>query len=256
MSIRISTGLRNFLLSKGSLAQAFNGGILDVYTGPQPATADAAPTGTRLVTFTNASGAWTQETPATGTITLTGGSSGSINTVTVGGANILDAAVAYDTSLDVTAAALALALNRSALNNDFDAAAAGAVVTLTSRPGRAVQYNSVALSATLTTITASYANFASGVASINGLLFDVAESGILVKRQTQVWTGVAVASGSAGWFRLKGPLLDGNTVSQTLMRLDGTIATTGGNLTMSPTAMTLGGTQTLASFSPTIPAEY
>lgn len=256
MAIRISTALRNFLLSKGSLAQAFNGGILDVYTGPQPATADAAPTGTRLVTFTNASGTWTQETPATGTITLTGGSSGSIDTVTVGGKNILDAAVSYDTSLSVTATALAAALNRSALNNDFDAAASGAVVTLTSRPGRAVQYNSVALSATLTTITASYANFASGVASVNGLLFDVADSGILVKRQTQVWTGVAVASGAAGWFRLKGPTLDDNLAGTTMLRLDGSIATSGGNLTMNPTSMTLGGTQTLASFSPTIPAEY
>lgn len=256
MATRISTALRNFLLSKGSLAQAFNGGTLEVYTGAQPSSADAAPTGTKLVTFTNASGTWTQETPATGTITLTGGAAGSIDTVTVGGKNILDTAVSYDTSLVVTATNLAAALNRSSLNNDFDAAAVDEVVTLTSRPGRAAQYNSVALSATLTTITATYANFASGVEAVNGLLFDVADSGIMVKRQTQVWTGVAVASGTAGWFRLKAPVLDDNLAGTTKLRLDGSIATSGGNLTMSPTSMTIGGTQTLASFSPTIPAEY
>lgn len=255
MASRISTALRNFLLAKGSLNQAFAGGVLDVYTGTQPLSADAAATGTKLVTFTNASGTWTAETPATGTITLAG-SAGSVDTVTVGAKNILDTAVAFDTDLTTTAENLAAALNASALNNDFDATSAAAVVTLTTRPGRAVQYNSVALSATLTTMTATYANFASGVASANGLLFDVAEGGILTKRTAQTWTGVAVASGTAGWYRLRGPLADSGAASTTLLRLDGSIGASGANLTMSPTTMTSGATQTLASFSPTIPAEY
>lgn len=256
MAIRLSTGLRNFLLSRGSLTQAFSGGILEVRTGVQPSEADDAPTGTKLVTFSAASGTWVAETPATGDITLTGGASGSINTVTVDSINILDTAVSFNSSLSQTASDLADALNRSSLNNDFDAQAVGAVVTLTSRPGRAVQYNSVALSATLTTITASYNNFASGVAAANGLWFEAGASGILTKRSAQVWSGVAVASGTAGWFRLKGPLADADADSTTLLRMDGSIATSGGNLTMSPTTMTVGATQTLASFSPTIPAEY
>lgn len=256
MTIRLSTALRNFMLSRGALSQAFAGGKLEVRTGSQPASADDAPSGTLLCTFTNAAGTWTAETPATGDITLTGGASGSINTVTVDSINILDAAVSFNSSLSQTATDLAAALNRSSLNNDFDAEAAGAVVTLTTRPGRAVQYNSVALSATLTTITASYNNFASGVVAANGLWFEAAAAGILAKRSAQVWSGVAAASGSAGWFRLKGPIADGDASSTTLMRLDGSIATSGGNLTMSPTTMTVGATQTLASFNPTIPSEY
>lgn len=255
MASRISTALRNFLLAKGSLTQAFAGGVLDVYTGTQPTSADSAATGTKLVTFSDASGTWTAETPATGTITIAG-ASGSVNTVTVGSKNILDVAVDFDTDLATTATALAAALNASSLNNDFDAGAVGAVVTLTTRPGRAVQYNTVALSATLTTLTATYANFASGVAAVNGLLFGAAASGILTKRASQIWTGIAVASGTAGWYRLRGPLADSGAASTTLMRLDGSIGASGANLIMSPTTMTLGATQTMSAFSPTIPSEY
>jgi len=255
MATRLSTGLRNFLLAKGSLAQAFNGGVLDVRTGSQPASANDAATGTKLVTFTNASGAWTAETPATGSIELTGGSAGSINTVTVGGVNILDTAVPFNSSLAQTAEDLAAAINQSVYNRDFDATVSSVTVTLTCRPGRGTAFNSEAVSATLTTITASYSNMASGAYAANGLWFEDAASGILLKRTSQIWSGVAVAAGTAGWFRLKGPFTDGDGASTSLLRLDGSIASSGGNLIMSPTTMTLGATQTLASFNPTIPAE-
>lgn len=256
MAIRLSTKLRNFLLAHGSLAQAFNGGRLEVRTGSQPATADDAPGGTLLVTFTNTSGAWTAETPATGDITLATGSAGSVDAITVGGNNILDTPVPYTSSLASTATLLAAALNRSALNDDFDAQAAGAVVTLTTRPGKAARYNTVAISGSLTTMTATYNDFASGVAAVNGLLFDNPSLGVLTKRLAQVWSGVAVASGAAGWFRLKGPLTDDDSASDGFLRMDGSIASSGGNLTMSPLMMTTGATQTIASFSPTIPFEY
>lgn len=256
MATRLSTGLRNFLLAKGSLAAAFNGGILEVRTGSQPASADNAPSGTKLVTFTNASGAYTAETPATGSIELTGGAAGSINTVTVGGVNILDTAVPFNSSLAQTASDLADAINQSVYNRDFDATVSSVTVTLTCRPGRGTYFNSEAVSATLTTITASYSNMASGAYAVNGLWFQDAASGILLKRATQIWSGVAVAGGTAGWFRLKGPATDADDSSTTALRLDGTIASSGGQLIMSPTTMTLGATQTLASFSPTIPAEF
>lgn len=256
MAIRLSTALRNFMLGGGSLSQAFSGGILEVRTGGQPAEADNAATGTKLVTFTAASGTWTAETPATGSIELTGGASGSVNTVTVDSINILDTAVPFNTSLAQTASDLADALNRSSLNTDFDADVSTATVTLTSRPGRAVRYNSITIAGSLTTITATYTAPSGGVVAANGLWFAEPATGILTKRAAQVWSGVAVASGTAGWFRLKGVRTDNDASSTTLMRLDGTIASSGGNLTMSPTTMTIGATQTLASFSPTIPAEY
>ena len=62
MAVRISTGLRNGLLSSNSfkgLFEAGSGFFLDIYTGSQPANADDAPTGTKLVTISNNSGGTT-----------------------------------------------------------------------------------------------------------------------------------------------------------------------------------------------------
>ena len=51
---KISTGLRNHLLATGSLAAGLNGGVLRMYSGTEPATADASiGTAVLLVTISN-----------------------------------------------------------------------------------------------------------------------------------------------------------------------------------------------------------
>ena len=77
MTIRLSTGLRNALAQGLGFAGAFNRCSINIYSGTQPVSADAAVTGTLLGTVTASSGALTQETRASGTVTLTGGASGS-----------------------------------------------------------------------------------------------------------------------------------------------------------------------------------
>lgn len=48
--MRLSTGLRNYLLSGGSLRSALNGGVIRIYTGPMPATPDdATPAGASMI---------------------------------------------------------------------------------------------------------------------------------------------------------------------------------------------------------------
>lgn len=42
MTTKASTGLRNHMLATGSLKAALDGGFLELYQGPEPATADAA----------------------------------------------------------------------------------------------------------------------------------------------------------------------------------------------------------------------
>lgn len=60
MTIRLSTGLRNALIGTGGgLASVFANGIIEIYSGAQPANADAAPTGTLLGTVTKDAGAFT-----------------------------------------------------------------------------------------------------------------------------------------------------------------------------------------------------
>lgn len=53
-------------ITGGSLADIFKNGVLKVYSGTQPTTANAAATGTLLATFTNNHGAFTPGNPANG----------------------------------------------------------------------------------------------------------------------------------------------------------------------------------------------
>lgn len=55
MAIKSSTGLRNALLSGGNLATVMAGGLIKIYSGAAPATADAATTGTLLCVVSDGS---------------------------------------------------------------------------------------------------------------------------------------------------------------------------------------------------------
>ena len=66
MTIRLSTGTRNALCSTAGFSSIFANGIIEVRTGTQPASADAAATGTLLGTFTLNSGAFVAGSPTNG----------------------------------------------------------------------------------------------------------------------------------------------------------------------------------------------
>lgn len=64
MTIGISTALAT--AAAGALAQALAGGCIEIYSGAQPATPDAAVTGTLLARVEPGSMTWVEGTPATG----------------------------------------------------------------------------------------------------------------------------------------------------------------------------------------------
>lgn len=252
MTLRYSTAARNFILQHGSLKKAFQNGKILIYSGAQPASADSAPTGTLLCTITSSSGAHTAEVLATGTVTLTGGASGSVDTVTVNGVNILtNGAVAFNTSLTQTAADLAAAINLSESTPEYTATSSGAVVTISAARGSGATPNTFAVSATLTTIMASYGNMAGGVTAVNGLQFGSASAGSIAKKTGQVWSGVNAASGTAGWYRFVGAVADSGVAdsSETEIREDGAIATSGAQLNMNNTTLASGATTTIDTWS-------
>lgn len=150
--LRQSTGLRNALAGTTGFASTFANGIIEIYSGTQPATANAAATGTLLGVVTTNGGAFT--------------------------------------------------------------------------PGSAT----------------------------NGLTFAAPASGI-VSKSASTWRFTGLATGTAGWFRLKGNALDDNGVSTTLPRLDGNIANTGGDMSLSNTAIVTGSPNTIDTFSYEIPAQ-
>lgn len=251
MTIRFSTGLRHALEGGLGFAGALNKGSINIYSGTQPLTADAAVTGTLLGTVTISSGTLTQETQASQTITVSG-SAGSIDAVSIGGLNIIpDGVVAFRTDAATTAADLSKAINRNGL---FTAAVSGAVVTVKPRPGAGAGYNGVSFATTVTTLSATVggATMSGGVAAVNGLVFDEPTAGSITKPANAVWSFVGIANNTAGWFRFVGSVSDpGTAVSGApyYVRLDGSVGTSGSDLNISNIAVTTGSPNTIDSFT-------
>jgi hypothetical protein len=254
MTLRLSTGLRDFVNQQGAIKKVLQNGQILIYSGSQPATADAAPTGTLLATITANSAARTAEVLATGSVTLAG-SGGSVTNLTVNGVSIIDNPVPFNTSLTQTAADLAAEINNSLSAPDYTASASGAVVTITAVRATGASVNGYVVATTKTGMTSTDVNMSGGVTAVNGLRWGTSSAGVLVKHPAQTWSGTATTSGTAGWFRFVGSVADSG-ISDSVgseIRLDGSISTSGAQLNMSSTTITAGATQTISSFPITLP---
>jgi len=89
-----------------------------------------------------------------------------------------------------------------------------------------------------------------------GLNFDVpAVAGTISKAAGETWAGTALATGTAGWYRLYTATGDAPSVlSTTASRIDGNISTSGANMNMSSTTITTGTVQTISTFDIALPA--
>jgi hypothetical protein len=253
MTIRLSTGLRNNIVGPTGVAASFVGGVIDIYSGTQPTTADSAISGTLLGRVSIASTAYVAETPATQTITIAG-ASGSVNTVNVGTMNIIPlGSVLFNTSTAQTASDLCDAINRNGIYR-ATYPGSGSVVTVVSPNGTGVAHNGLAFSTTVTTLTATVgaATISGGVAATAGLTFGTPSAGTVSK--TGVWGFNGLAIGTAGWFRMKASDTDANALSTTAVRLDGSIAVSGADMNMSNISIDVGAPSTIDTLSITMPA--
>lgn len=253
MTLRLSTAARNMQVGPLGLQGAFAKFVVDVYSGAQPASGDAAATGTKLGTYSLASGAVTEETLAAQTITVSG-SSGSIDGVTVGTLSIINAGVPFNTSAAQTASDLCDAINAAGIAT---ATVAGAVVTVRPRPGVGDAWNGKALATSVTTLTAtSGGNMTGGVDAVNMLSFAKPAAGVLAKPGGQQWSFNGIAAGTAGWFRVR---TSGDTgaldSTGTWPRIDGNIATSGADMNLSNTTIAVGAPTTLDALQFTMPAQ-
>ena len=263
MALRLSTALRNAILEQGSLKRAMSNCVLKIYTGAQPSSADAAPTGTLLCTYSKASGTLTRETLGVGSLTLAG-TSGSADTLTYqhlgAGAtiNLMDGTIASDGTVAGTATLVAANINNNPLNIYFDATTTGAsgVITFTCRPGIGASLNTGVFAGTGTTITfGTPVAVTGGVTAVNALRWGDSAAGVLIKDATKTWSGVAVATGTAGWFRFEAAVTDGLALDSTesVKRMDGGGATSGSELNLSSTSIVNTATQTVDAFTVTFP---
>lgn len=98
-----------------------------------------------------------------------------------------------------------------------------------------------------------------GIVSVGGagtgLTFGNSASGTIAKTPTEDWKFVGIADGTAGWFRFHPAAGNPALSSATEARIDGNIATSGGDLNISNIAVKIGVPNTVDVFQFTMPAQ-
>ena len=250
--LKFSTGLKHqsFNSLRGALSATYSlaGGWIGLYSGTQPATADAAATGTLLAKITQASGTFvagayqtydvdglcqTQSPAVPGALTLDGVTAGTLGVgyyVTISGTGNES-----DKIFRVTGTG----------NNDED------LIEYLQGPNNAT----VSSKHTFKTVSEIYVSAATadaitaGYGVTNGLFLGAASSNKIAKHANQVWSGIGIAAGTAGWFRFYGAAADDGSESTTLPRLDGRIATSGAEMNLSNLSVVIYAPITLDTFT-------
>ena len=299
MSLRFSQGVVNNVAMGEGWGDVIKNSVCVVYSGSQPATPEVAATaGTELVRFTLASGTLTSEIQGSCKVVLA--SYGTVADVVNMGLNVGASAVVSLTGGNVTGyASLALltqacvdAINKNWTYPDFKAVMGGTIVgAITYGAANAgefyviapknsgTSFNTASITFANTTTTAALngggasttatgafgpgtGGSTAGVAAANGLTMTYPASAGIISNYG-VWSGLASATGVAGWFRiLCTPHYDtGLTTLSTSgmdtslqMRVDGTVGTSGADMLVVSTSVTSAVTQTVSSFALTVPS--
>jgi phage tail sheath gpL-like len=202
------------------MKEVFHDGVIDIYSGSQPADADDAPTGVKLCRITLAGGAFTEGVESTkrvDTVTIQNAVNTNDYVLVINGTSYTYTADGADTTTTIAAGLAAL----SDASPVVDMVAVGAVIT--SRAIFAgIDYTIANTGSTVpgdVVIAAVTAN-----ARINGLHWADSVLGVLSK-EAGTWEGTNLATGTAGYFRFKANAVDDDTDSTTLVRMDGNIST-------------------------------
>jgi hypothetical protein len=92
--------------------------------------------------------------------------------------------------------------------------------------------------------------------TITGITFDSDGTGGILKQTTATdWTGTISADGTAGWFRICESADAGTGASTTLARMDGAIATSGGQMNLVNLSFVNGAPFTITDAQITFPKE-
>lgn len=261
--MNLSTGFVKALALYGYQANLANGKLL-AYSGTMPATADTAITsGTLLGTVTLSGGAWTAETRAEWKITIAG-SSGSVDTITIGGMNILPSAVSFTTDLATTATAIATSINNARSMPDFEARTDDDDIYIKAPISSGTAYNDVVCATTATTMTATVASTGkpaasggtAGVAAANGLNWSYPPVSGVLSKETTTWQDTSAdATGTIGYFRLvldSGD--DGTSASTTYRRVDFSVGSSGADINGTVLTTTINTPLIINTFAFTIPS--
>ena len=252
MALKLSTGLRNFLTGEGTLRKAFEDAVLNFYSGTAPTDADDAPTGVLLCKITKASGsvaANARSTPKLLTVTISGTpDAGDIVKLDLDGVNYYYTLLAEDTTVALVALKVARMLNDSPHVAAIATGTTGVVYVQSRIPG--VDFTLTEETSTGITVAVSADIVAN--AAVNTLKFGAPTAGVIVKA-ADVWSGVNLATGTAGYFRMV-TSLDLGTDNETDVRLQGTVSTSGADMNLTSINLVISATLTIDNFQLTEPA--
>ncbi len=252
-----STGAINLLSGGWPTRKMLNDFALDLYSGTPPTSVDAAATGSKLVRITVGSGAITatmRSTAQQSTAVManrTNANTVKVN-VTVDGVGPTTWTYTFATAVDTSDVIAARNVARwlednvpqiqcvayAGLSFAIKCKIDGLTLTLADGTGTTA--------ITITSIEAA------SRASIYTLQFGPPTAGVISKT-SDVWSGVGLIAGVAGYGRLVLPT-DDATLSSTQIRAQGVVATSGSEITMSNTSITVGATSTVDGASITKPS--
>lgn len=239
MALRISTGLRNKMLGDG---RATIHGMLTANTiSFDNASSEIRDSGNGLVTAGFLPGDLIR-------VDNTGSNDGTFTASSVAaGAIVTSVAPVTESAGTVFAIAAASGgMLRDAMRNGVLRIYSG------SQPATADTATSGTL---LLEVTVDGGTFSHGTAA-NGLNWATAASGVIEKDGTETWKATGLADGTAGWFRFFANPSDGGTTSTTLARIDGSVGTSGADLTLVSTAIVTDNIYYINSSALTLPYQY
>lgn len=256
MSLKQSTGLRQYLLGGGCLRKAFSDAILKIYSGTAPATADLPATGVSLVEITLASGTVSHDEVGVAmvealeiTYVVESGTNGVTITTTPATTThtFIRTNPAGPEEHDATAVALALLINADPMVPVVAIPHLHFVLLISKFPGEVFVATPTG-STTPPTLTHVITN------TRNDALHLAAPLAGVISKESGVWSKPAIATGTAAYFRLV--LTSDHDVddSATAIRLQGNVSTSGAELNLSSINIVSGATQTIDTFALTEPA--
>jgi len=266
MALLWSTGIRQFVAQHGSYKRALQGGVMVLYSGTVPASADlvAGSYTTQLVCISLGSGSYTPETQASASLTLSG-SGGSLDALWVGIPGETEVqimgpvglAIPYNTDLTTTASDVVAQIQTYLSNPEYEVSSNGAIITVKSLMGSGIAQNGFELDCTSSggLLENCPQTFAGGVAAVNGLTYLYGIAGVLTK--TGTWSGVILNTGTASYWRIYGPTANewgAPLASTSAIRVQGTCGVGATfDYNMSSTSLTAGQTHQIDNFNLEIP---
>ena len=255
MAEKFSTGLRNAVMGDRSFRELMADAIINIYDGAAPSSPNDAKTGTLLATITRASGAVVANAfsySEVANIVIGSHAVGEIFalSVTIDGVGPTEYTFTNTPDAgDVDAVAKMFARVLNAVPGLFAfSTGAGGYIALATIPGNAMTVaNGGSLTGTQTTNDGVIA-----AADLNTLRFDAPVLGVISKAAAHTWSGLGLADGAAGYWRLVLPDDDG-TLSTTQKRVQGNCSTSGGDMILSSLAVRIGAVVGVASFNVTFP---